>query len=76
MTCKQLGGACDMTFSAETFEEIGELSKAHGMDMFQSGDEEHLQAMQEMMKLVQNPQAMEQWFAEKKAMFEALPKDE
>ncbi len=27
MTCKQLGGACDATFSANTFEEIAELSK-------------------------------------------------
>ncbi|MGS0526510.1 hypothetical protein ACU8V7_16330 [Zobellia nedashkovskayae] len=35
MTCKQLGGACDMEFSANTFEEIADLSKNHGMEMFQ-----------------------------------------
>lgn len=33
MTCKQLGGACDKEFSANTFEEIAELSKQHGMEM-------------------------------------------
>ena len=45
MTCMQLGGACDKEFSAGTFGEIAELSKAHGSEMFQSGDEAHLQAM-------------------------------
>jgi len=42
MTCMQLGGACDREFSAGTFGEIAELSKAHGSEMFQSGDEAHL----------------------------------
>jgi hypothetical protein len=27
MTCKQLGGACDQAFHAETFEEMAEKSK-------------------------------------------------
>lgn len=31
MTCKQLGGACDKEFHAQTFEEMAELSKQHGM---------------------------------------------
>ena len=35
MTCKQLGGACDKTFSAETFDEIVTMSKHHGMEMFE-----------------------------------------
>ena len=34
MTCDQLGGACKETFQAETFEEMAELSKQHGMAMF------------------------------------------
>mgnify|MGYP001155594186 CR=1 FL=1 len=48
MTCKQMGGACDDTFSAETFEEMVELSKAHGMEMFQKQDAAHLAIMGEM----------------------------
>jgi predicted small metal-binding protein len=35
MTCKQLGGACDKEFRANSFEEIAEMSKQHGMEMFQ-----------------------------------------
>jgi hypothetical protein len=31
MNCRQLGGACDKEFHANTFEEIAELSKAHGI---------------------------------------------
>ena len=39
MTCSQLGGACDKEFQAETFEEMAELSKQHGMEMFQQGED-------------------------------------
>jgi len=34
MTCKQLGGACDKEFHANSFEEMADLSKKHGMEMF------------------------------------------
>lgn len=46
MTCKQLGGARELEFHAETFEEIAELSKQHGMEMYQKQDPGHLAAMQ------------------------------
>ena len=36
MSCKQLGGACDEKFHAETFEKMAELSQKHGMEMFQN----------------------------------------
>ena len=29
MTCKQLGGACDLVFIGETFEELANQSKKH-----------------------------------------------
>lgn len=75
MTCKQLGGACDKEFSANTFEEISEMSKQHGMEMFQKGDEAHLKAMNEMKNLMQNPEAMKEWFDNKRKEFESLPED-
>ena len=73
MTCKQLGGACDEEFSANTFEEIAELSKQHGSAMFQQQDEAHLNAMQEMQALMQDPAEMQKWFESKKQEFESLP---
>lgn len=72
MTCKQLGGACEKVFQAETFEEIAEMSKKHGMEMFQQGDPAHLKAMEEMRELMKEPTAMQAWFEGKRKEFEAL----
>jgi len=73
MNCKQLGGACEEVFHANTFEEIAELSKQHGMKMFQSKDQAHLKAMEEMQQLIQKPEDMKEWFENKRKEFEALP---
>jgi len=75
MTCKQLGGACDEEFHAETFDEIAELSKKHGTEMYQKGDEAHKKVMGEMMELMKKPEAMKEWMENKKKEFEALPED-
>ena len=73
MTCRELGGACDTPFTAETFEEIAEISKQHGMQMFQQKDAAHLKAIEEMKTIMQNPEAMQKWFEAKRAQFESLP---
>ena len=75
MTCKQLGGACDETFQAETFEEMAELSQQHGMAMHQKQDAAHMAAMQEMMGLMKDPDAMKNWMNERRAEFNSLPDD-
>lgn len=75
MTCKQLGGACEKKFHANSFEEIAEISKQHGMAMFQTNDEAHLKAMNEIQELMQKPEAMQEWFENKRKEFEALPED-
>ena len=72
MTCKQLGGACDLEFEAETFEEMAELSKTHAMQMFQKQDEPHLNAMKDMNELMKAPEAMKAWFEAKRTEFEEL----
>ena len=75
LTCRQLGGACDQEFHADSFDEIAELSKQHGMEMFQKKDEAHLRAMNKMQELMQDPDAMKEWFEKKRQEFEALPED-
>ena len=72
MTCNQLGGACDKVFEANTFEEIAELSKQHGTEMFKNGDKPHLQAIGKMQELIKTSGAMEKWFEEKRAEFDSL----
>ena len=76
MTCKQLGGACDQEFQANTFEEIAEMSKSHGMEMFQNGDKAHLSAINEMQELMKSPNGMKDWFENKKKAFDTLPSHE
>ena len=73
MTCNQLGGACDQEFHANTFEEIAEMSKKHGMEMM--GDEGHKKVINEMMELMKSPDAMNEWFENKRKEFDALPED-
>ncbi len=75
MTCEQLGGACGKAFRAETFDEIAEMSKHHGMEMFKANDGPHLDAMSRMRDLMQEPEAMREWFEGRRAAFEALPDD-
>ena len=73
MTCNQLGGACDEVFQAQTFEEIAELSKQHGMKMYQAQDAAHLAAMQDMKKLMKMPDDFGKWFEAKRKEFDELP---
>ncbi|MEN8248551.1 MAG: DUF1059 domain-containing protein [Bacteroidota bacterium] len=75
MTCRQLGGACDLEFHANTFEEMAQQSKNHGVEMFQQGDKPHLDAMHEMQELMKSPEAMQIWFENKSKEFDALPED-
>lgn len=73
MTCNQLGGACDLEFKAESFEEIAKLSQEHGSEMFEKGDKAHLEAMGKMQEMMQSPDAINQWMDQKRNEFNALP---
>jgi len=75
MSCKQLGGACEETLSANTFEEMASLSKEHGKEMFKKNDAAHLEAMRSMQKLMETPNAIQDWFQEKRKAFDALSED-
>ena len=78
MTCNQLGGACDKEFHANTFEEISDMSKQHGMEMFQKGDKPHLEAMTKMRDLMKtaDSDAMNNWMKSKREEFNDLPDNE
>jgi hypothetical protein len=67
-----LGGACDKEFHAETFDQIPELSKQYATDMFKEEGVDHLAAIQKMQELMKNPEAMNQWFDDKRKQFETL----
>ncbi|MFB3118892.1 MAG: hypothetical protein ACE1Y2_00015 [Stenotrophomonas maltophilia] len=75
MTCKDLAGACDAEFHADTFDEMAEMSKKHGMEMLGQGDQAHIEAMEKMTELMSDPDAMKEWFETVRKMFESLPEN-
>lgn len=75
MTCKQLAGACDLEFHAETFDEMVEMSKKHGMEMAEKGDAAHLKVMEEMKEGMNDPEAVKEWMGKFQKEFDILPKD-
>jgi len=75
MTCKQLGGACDQTFSANSFDEIAMMVSKHAREMVQDGEPAHLKAMNEMRSTMTSPEATKAWMDDKRKAFDALPSD-
>jgi hypothetical protein len=75
MTCNQLGGACDQTFSANTFDDIAMMVSKHAREMVQQGDQAHISAMNEMRKNMGSPEAMSAWMDEKRNAFDSLPNE-
>ena len=71
MSCEQLGGACQEEFSAASFQDIAELSQAHGKKMFAANDPAHMSAMAQMMQLMQSG-GMDGWMSEKEELFNSL----
>ena len=62
ITCAELGGACDLSFFAESFEEAAKQSQEHAMQsqehamqMFKQGDKAHLAAAEKMKTLMFSP---------------------
>ncbi len=72
MTCKDLAGACDAEFHAETFDEMAEISRKHGMEMLEQGDQAHTEAMEKMKELMSDPEAMKKWFEAVQKRFDSL----
>ena len=54
---------------------MAEMSKKHGMEMYEKGDEEHIKEMQEMKGLMTDPEVMNEWIESKQKEFDALPED-
>jgi len=71
MTCNQLGGACDLEFSGETFDELAAQSQQHGKEMYGENDAPHMAAMGAMMELMKSGE-MDSWMAARKAEFDSL----
>ncbi len=73
LSCKQLGGACDMDFEASSFEDIANKSRLHAMEMIEQNDQEHIDAVHRMRSLMEDVFQMQKWYREKRNLFLSSP---
>jgi hypothetical protein len=75
MTCKQLGGACDLQLHGATADEIIKAQDKHLNDAVAVGDESHESALKAMKNRWKHPVAGMGWYRKAKRDFAALPED-
>jgi len=73
MTCKQLGGPCDLTLRGGTADEIIKAQDRHLKDAVAAGDTEHQAARDAMKGRWKNPVKGLGWYNGTKKAFAALP---
>lgn len=73
MTCKQLGGPCDLAFTGKTADEIIHQQDQHLKDAVAAGDAAHEPAVQAMRGRWKRPIAGLGWYRQVKKDFAALP---
>lgn len=73
MTCKQLGGPCDLQLSGATADEIIKAQDRHLKDIVASGDTAHESAHKDMKGRWKHPIAGMGWYKQVKRDFAALP---
>ena len=75
MTCKQMGGPCDVPFHGNTADEVIKAEDAHLKEMVAKGDEAHKSALKEMQGRWKNPIKGMGWYLKTQKAFAALPED-
>ncbi len=75
MTCKQLGGPCDVQFHGKTANEVIKAQDYHLKEMVANGDETHKSALREMQGRWKRPLSGMAWYRQTKRDFAALPED-
>lgn len=73
MTCKQLGGPCDLRLQGETADEVIKAQDKHLRDAVAGGDESHQDALNDMKGRWKHPIAGLSWYRAAKRDFAALP---
>jgi hypothetical protein len=75
MTCKALGGPCDVPLHGNTADEIIKVQDRHLKEMAAGGDETHNPALKEMKGRWRRPLSGMAWYRKTKRDFAALPED-
>jgi len=75
MTCKELGGPCDLRLHGNTADEIIKAQDKHLKEAVAGGDETHDPALKEMKGRWRRPVSGMGWYRKTKRDFAALPED-
>lgn len=75
MTCRQLGGPCDLPLHGATADEVIKLQDGHLKEVVAGGDEAHENALKAMKGRWRNPISGMGWYRKTKREFAALPED-
>jgi hypothetical protein len=75
MTCKQLGGPCDLAHQGNSGDEVIKAQDRHLKEMVADGDTAHEDALKEMKGRWKHPISGMSWYKETKRQFAALPED-
>ncbi len=75
MTCRQLGGACDLAHHGATADEVIKAQDRHLREAVASGDSTHEQARAAMKGRWKHPISGMGWYRDVKRRFAELPED-
>jgi predicted small metal-binding protein len=73
MTCRQLGGPCDLELHGSTADEVIKAQDKHLKDMVGEGDATHEPALTDMKGRWKRPVSGLKWYRKVKRDFAALP---
>lgn len=73
MTCRQLGGPCDLQLSGETADEVIKSQDRHLREAVRAGDLSHEAAQEEMKGRWRHPVKAMGWYRSTKKAFADLP---
>ncbi|MGN0063943.1 MAG: DUF1059 domain-containing protein [Nocardioides sp.] len=75
MTCRDLGGPCDLAHHGETADDVINAQDQHLKAVVKAGDEAHVPARKEMKGRWMRPKQSLGWYNATKEAFAALPED-
>ena len=75
MTCKQLGGACDLPLRGDTADEVIKAQDKHLKEAVAAGDTTHEKALAEMKGRWKHPIKGMGWYKKTKREFAELAED-
>jgi predicted small metal-binding protein len=75
MTCRQLGGPCELGLRGDTADEVIKAQDRHLREVVAAGDAAHEKALNDMKARWKHPIKGMGWYRDTKREFAALPDD-